>query len=131
MRKKQVWRYYCDHCGKGSLSGGHMRNHERHCTANPNRECRMHKHFDEPQRPVAELMAALDELSRPDYGLPELRRLAGNCPMCILAAVRQSGITKWDGDPESPPLELDFNFKNELKAHWETINQAQDEREYR
>jgi hypothetical protein len=124
MRRIQVWRYICDHCGKRNLSGGHMRTHEKGCTANPQRTCRFHPHLsDEPQRPMSELLEVLG--AAPDFGMSELRRRAANCPMCILSAIRQSGIIqKWDGDPESQPIALGFDFKAELKAAWQTINDA-------
>lgn len=123
MTKKQVWRYFCEFCGKGSLSGGHMRAHEKHCTANPNRICRMHKYFDVPQCPMEDLIEALAQNPN-DHGLADLRKLAGGCPICILAAIRQSGICKWDGDPTNPPVDLSFNFKFELAEAWKAINDA-------
>jgi hypothetical protein len=128
VTKRKVWRYWCDHCKKGGLHGGHMANHEKGCTANPNRICRMHAHFpDTPQRPVAELRAAFN-MRLPDFGMGTLRELAGDCPMCILAAIRQSGISKWDGDPESgPPSDLKFDFKKELAEAWGIINDAKKE----
>lgn len=123
MTRKQVWRYYCDFCRKGSLSGGHMGAHEKRCTANPNRTCRMHANYEQPQKPISELIAALSS-REPDHAMATLRELADNCPMCILAAIRQSGICKWDGDPESKPIDLGFNFKGELEAAWKNINDA-------
>lgn len=123
MTRKWVWRYFCDFCGKGSLSGGHMKKHEKHCTANPDRSCRMHANLEGIQVPVKQLIAAINP-RLPDRGLADLRRLAENCPMCILAAIRQSGIGKWDGDPENPPITMDFDFEIELAAAWERINKA-------
>ena len=87
----------------------------------------MHAHFpDDPQRPVSELLSAFD-LKLPDFGMSKLRDLSGNCPMCILAAIRQSGICKWGGDPEVPPRDLGFDFKSELASAWSTINDAKAE----
>lgn len=129
MTKKQVWRYYCEFCKKGSLSGGHMGSHEKYCTANPNRICRMHPLVtDRLQASMLEMRAALSTAS-PDHGMSKLRQLAEDCPMCILAAIRQSGIAKWDGDPENPPPDLGFDFKKELAAAWETINDAKSDKE--
>ena len=109
----------CDFCGKGSLSGGHMRTHEIHCTANPKRICRMHKYFHEPQREMSELMAALNT-KLADSGMAELRKRAADCPMCILSTILQSRIAKFD--PECPPPELHFDFKQELASAWSNIN---------
>lgn len=99
-----------------------MKSHEKHCTANPERICRMHVNFDEPQRSMAELRGALNT-TLPDCGMAELRRLSGNCPMCILATIRQSGICKFEG-PENPPPDLSFDFKAELASAWAIINDA-------
>jgi hypothetical protein len=41
MKTKKVNRYYCDFCNRGGCSAAHMKKHERHCTANPERECRV------------------------------------------------------------------------------------------
>lgn len=40
MRTKTVKRYWCDFCNKAGLSASHMIKHEKHCTMNPERECR-------------------------------------------------------------------------------------------
>lgn len=126
MTKKQVWRYFCDHCKKGGLSAGHMKNHEKHCTANPERICRMHKYFEEPQVPMSDMLTALRV--RPiEMAMNRLRHITNDCPMCILSAIRQSGIGKWDGDPESQSPDTGFDFKKELTAHWETINELADD----
>lgn len=94
MTKKQIWRYECDFCSKRGLSSGHMSTHEKRCTANPNRVCRMHLNYEHPQVPTLDLIACLRS-SEADHGLAKLRQLSDNCPMCILAAIRQSGICKW------------------------------------
>ncbi len=123
MTKRKVWRYCCEFCGKASLSGGHMGRHEKHCTANPKRICRMHANYEEPQRPMAELLAMLD-IGSVDYGLAALRKATANCPICILSAIRQSGIAKWNGDPETPPRDMGFDFQAECRSAWATINEA-------
>ena len=126
MTKRQVWRYKCDFCGKQNLSSVHMARHERHCTANPNRICRMCAHAENEQRPLPELIRALDT-TIPGYGINELRELASGCPMCMLAAVRQSGIGVWDG--ESHPPDLNWDFRAELKKRWTELNNEAYERE--
>ena len=126
MTKKQVWRYWCDFCKKGSLSGGHMASHEKHCTANPNRICRLCLRTGLTQRPIAELMACLNT-KKENGGLADLRELTENCPICILAAIRQSGICKWDGDPENPAYTITFDFKMELASWWSEENNAKAE----
>jgi len=129
MTRRQVWQYRCEFCGKRGLSSGHMKAHEKSCTANPERVCRFHPRLTgEPAKRSARELTALLAFGKESYGMKEVREAAENCPICILAAVRQSGIQKWDGDPESPPIDLGFDFKAELKSAWETINDAEYER---
>ncbi len=128
MKQKKVWRYYCDFCGKGGLVKHWMAKHEVSCTANPERLCRLHGHATpgNKQPAVKDLIAQFDS-RKPDCGMKELREMAGNCPACILAAIRQSKIQKWDGDPESPPPDLGFDFKKELASMWAEANNARAE----
>ena len=55
------------------------------------------------------LEAAVDE------ALPKLRDIAGDCPACILAALRQKGIPV--------PIAKSFNFKAECESIWADINE--------
>lgn len=135
MRKKQVWRYYCDFCKKAGCHGGHMKNHEARCTNNPNRICGMCVALEHKQPPLSDLIAILPNSSaltdtRTDEeawnlvlspldkalkaALPLLRARAGNCPACILAALRQAKI--------SLPLE-GFDFSAECKQAFEKSNE--------
>lgn len=118
MKVQKRNRYYCDFCGKSGGHAGYMRIHEKHCTKNPDRKCRMCRHLGEKQKPVDDLLAVLpgpfekfsknNDESYPDYidryrnacaeGLRRLRDLTGNCPMCILTAVRLSGADEVDFD---------------------------------
>lgn len=41
MRTKMVKRHWCDFCNKAGLSASAMARHEKHCTMNPNRACRV------------------------------------------------------------------------------------------
>jgi hypothetical protein len=64
-----------------------------------------------------------DEAIKPALALamPKLRELANECPVCILAALRQKGIPV--------PIVDGFNFKEELAEFWSGFNDAQEERE--
>lgn len=134
MRTRKVNRYWCDFCGKAGLSGSHMAKHEKHCTMNPNRECRVCKMVEANQKPIAVLVALLPDISGTPLEeaaflgfsdlelqlkntLPKLREAAGNCPACILAALRQAKIPV--------PAAHDFNFTEEMKSVWRDINDAQ------
>ena len=122
MTRKQVWRYYCEHCKRSGCSGGHIRRHEESCTANPARICRFHETLDEGQPEMAELIAAVREQGDDAKGvMVALRAAADNCPACILAGLRQSGIQReWaergDDGYEAPHIE--FDFRAEVAQFW-------------
>ncbi len=71
MKEKMVKQYKCDFCGKKGYSKGHMNKHERHCTMNPDRACRMcvlvHGNL---QPPIDELLAVLPDMEtkEDEYG---------------------------------------------------------------
>lgn len=148
MTSRKVTQFKCDHCGKRSLSASHMAKHERHCTKNPNRICRVCKMVDHDQKPMVDLLALLPdprkfaepmaipdgypEPDEPFYGprlltelikvFPRLREATSECPGCIMAALRQKGIPL--------PLVADlFDFSTEMKDLWNEINndRAQEE----
>lgn len=54
--------------------------------------------------------------------VPELRRLAGNCPACMMAAIRQKGIPV--------PVVSDFSFTDRMKEIWNIINDAKAEQDF-
>lgn len=72
MTRRQVWQYWCDHCGKHNLSAASIAKHEKHCTKNPARVCRMCKASGGEQLSIEELSACID-ISLPDEGLQWLR----------------------------------------------------------
>jgi len=127
MRTKRVNRYYCDFCRKAGCSSGHMQKHERHCTMNPDRECRFCAAVDGKQIPIATLIAALptrtvsdfDPLGSVDIGA--LREVSSNCPACILAAIRQAKLPVY--------LVQDFDFKKEVAEFWAERNNERLEHE--
>lgn len=111
MRKKRVWRYYCDYCKKAGCSAGHMAAHEKHCCGNPERACRMcwmDVSGDVAQQPMADLVAAFDR-----EGLDGVRTLAQGCPACMLAAMivwrKQQPQSVRDSEKAHP----EFDFKKE------------------
>lgn len=131
MKKVKRWRYYCDHCRKSGGSKYHIEVHESHCTNNPARKCGMCDQIGNITHSKTELLAALGKGD--GEGMKRLRELTGNCPSCILAAIRQSGLMDPpDYDPEGgypayEPLEgddtyLTFNFINEKARFWKDVN---------
>src|SRR5262245_15871979 len=103
MHERICKRYACDFCKKSGCSRFHMLRHERGCTKNPSRTCKMCAMVEHEQRPISELIAAIiqppGELAA---DISRLRELCHNCPACILAALRQHH------DANS-----DFKFKDE------------------
>ena len=118
MLKKQVWRYYCEHCKKSGCSGYHIKKHEKSCTANPNRVCGMCG----SNLPVAEFVAALGD----GKDLAKIRELADNCPACILAGIRQSKLQYFDMDEEGPcGFHVHFDFNIEKAEWWQRVGEEE------
>lgn len=135
MITKKVNRYYCEFCKKANCCASSIKQHELACTLNPNRVCNVckmnHGEWSQDefeQRPISELLEILpDPLPfkiKDEFGdglikavnavLPKLREISGNCPACIMAALRQKGIPV--------PMATDFNFSAEMKQIWDDIN---------
>ena len=103
MKKRKVWRYTCEFCGKSGCSGGHMKVHEASCTANPHRVCRMCKHSPKDTAALVALLQAPGNTTADwQAKMIDLRFQTDGCPACILAAIRQSKVqrTLADCDPE-------------------------------
>lgn len=108
MRKRRVWRYYCDFCKKANCSSYAISQHELHCTMNPNRSCRMCKWQRNNKLTITEMKEALA------ISLNRLRFLV-QCPACILATIRQSG--------ESPYGKYDFEYGKEAETYWAKVRE--------
>jgi len=108
VKTKKV--YYCEHCGRYRLTPQSIRDHERSCTANPNRVCRM---GCENGIDLAEVIAAFKarfEIVREQVEWPlgawterivwhgnpitidEVLTITEVCPACTLAVIRQAGL---------------------------------------
>jgi len=133
MKKVQRWRYYCDFCKKAGQSGGHMQNHESACTLNPERVCKMCKKMGHVGQPaMTDLLAVLPQPPKEmgwdeeeafkvlvEAAMSELRVLTNNCPVCIMAALRQKKIPV--------PMVDSFNFKKEIETTFQAIHEEEDE----
>ena len=142
MRTKMVKRHWCDFCDKAGLSASAMARHEKHCTMNPNRACRVcgmvadGRDSDFVPQTVAQLSALLPEPITlvDDFGgkrfqdgfedsvnaaIPTLRAASGDCPACMMAALRQAKIPV----PCAAPA---FDFTTEMKEIWSNINDARE-----
>lgn len=101
--------------------------HERHCTMNPNRICRVCKTLlDQEPTPLSELVSICRKVDMtPDslggINIPkslhlQLMAASKECPACEMAALRQSGIPC----PSVPG----FDFTEQMQAIWRDINEA-------
>ena len=147
MKTKKVSRHWCDFCNKAGLQAHAMAKHEKHCTLNPARDCRVCGLLGGSTHVGAERMALLVEML-PDpteflavnwgdiidiaqkklladlaIAMPKLREEVDNCPACILAALRQKKIPV--------PMVDGFDFKAERQSIFNDINaQRRDEAGY-
>lgn len=126
MRTKVKKVYYCEFCKKHSLLSNTLANHEKYCTMNPDRECRVCK---------STLDKKLVEKYQNSYSLVPIREEGctgrkviwkdgkpiskgdimndvNGCPACALAIFRQSPDLVWI---------LTFNYEEEMKKFWEKI----------
>jgi hypothetical protein len=125
--KKNV--FYCDYCKKHGLSASAMKVHESHCTANPNRKCRLCE--GGPINDLIESFKARFELKTVKYfceytepheqeiitaiwkndpvTLDEIRNAVDGCPNCMLAIIRQCGFNRYYFDDQFK----EFNYKDE------------------
>lgn len=116
MRTKKVNRYYCDHCSKGGQSKAAMLRHEPACIRNPDRSaCPFCQAAKVSQAPMPELRKAFEH-----GDLKALRKAAGDCPACTLAAIVQTrdstppdeeGFTGW----------VEFDYKAEVVVFWKEM----------
>ena len=141
MKIKLVKQYCCDFCKKKRYTVAAMNKHESHCTLNPNRKCRVCEKIsgdDTPNLTGPQMVAMLPNIN--DFGkqtewgigvdvgklhgalkekIQPLRDAVDNCPACLLAAFRQSGI--------GIPLvgEDIFNYSDDMKEFWDNYNADQ------
>lgn len=122
MKSVLRMRHYCDHCKKSGGSAKWMLRHEEGCTKNPNRKCRVCDLLPgEEHAPLAELLSTLAT-----EGFQAMRAKAGECPACILAALRQEvaipDFVDEAHDAEFHRGRVEFNFKAEMTEIWKEIN---------
>jgi len=131
--KKNV--YYCDFCKKKGLSAGHMSTHEKHCTGNPDRICRLCGSISMSLPEITKRFRTRYKIHQIDKGenyalyseklewkgkeitIDEINDHADDCPNCTLAIMRQSGLTHY--------LFIDilkFDYKKALAEYWKEKN---------
>ena len=91
MRTRKVTAHYCDHCNKRMFQIPAMERHEKHCTRNLDRVCRMCSFMyneDSDMHAKMSLPKLISILGKGDVeGVKKLREAAGGCPACIMAAI--------------------------------------------
>lgn len=97
MIEKTATAFICEHCGKKQFAKGSMRRHEKRCTANPGRECKMCGQVDAAGLStnivgLARLVEILSDREAHPKARMDAVRAETDCPACILAAIRQSGV---------------------------------------
>ena len=117
--KKNV--YYCDFCKKRSLRS--LKNHEAHCTGNPDRTCRLCAAVRDYRALMGKLPFTKDDDCEfgENIGVKsdELMDLVGGCPACALTVLRLFMRAR---HAETNLFSSDFNFKKELDEWWEAKN---------
>ena len=144
MKIKKVNRYYCDFCKKSGSSKYYMEIHEKHCTLNPQRECRFCTTISGPTTSMEEMLKVMPNIEDykvikiyDDYesisyqgldvvlkkSIDKIRELSNNCPGCILSVLRQSNL-------QTHAFDI-FNYKEEVKMFWNERNKREYELEER
>lgn len=140
VRKKNV--YYCEYCKKKSLRS--LKIHERHCTANPDRECRLcdnksikpiiekyQKYFYIRKTKKHSYVADLDTIEitpvfKRKFTLRDLvNELDYICPNCILALIRCLDLNRYWMDKK-----YKFDYQKALANWWSKVNEKQCKQDY-
>ena len=136
MKTRKVTQYICEFCNKRNYQKAAMASHEKYCTMNPERGCRMCDKIGELSEPIPmkELLKILPEpedrkqvlqnlivgydssitnLEEIDKAILKLNEKVAGCTACTLAAIRQKGI---------PVPATSFDYKKETESFWEDYN---------
>ena len=116
MKTKVKTVYYCGFCKKHSLRP--LTDHEKHCTGNINRVCRLCSEQHDLPVIVKNLSGdALYDTTTLHIKGADVLSLVDGCPACALTiakAMKRKFEFFW--------LE-DFDYKEELKAWWDCVNE--------
>ena len=138
MKTKVKKVYYCEHCSKHGLTAGAIGKHEKYCTANPDRECRMCeinsevndlesndlKALIEKYKTIAVNQSKIGEFGEYVNGEDVIttNTLMGDtngCPACALAIIRQAEIF------------TEFRYKDEIRKFWKVVRENEQKEEER
>ena len=108
--KKNV--YYCDFCKKHSLKN--VIEHEKHCTMNVNRACRLCDRKENLQELVNKYLSITNtEFKKVEDIMDDV----DGCPICCLTIIRLAKLNK-------SPNTIDFNFEEEVEKYWDEKNEV-------
>ena len=122
--------YYCDYCKKRGMSAPAMSKHEKHCTANPDRECRMCENETNYSQIIEEFKTRYKIINSEMFDnynieqvewigkevtIDEVHEKAGGCPMCMLTIIRLSGFT-------NPMFHISFDYHEAVKKWWREVD---------
>lgn len=128
--------YYCDYCTKRSLRS--LIKHEKHCTANPDRVCRLCgresiKEIIEKYRGMFEIKKAIDYSSwvggvekievvyKTEFILKDIiDELDYTCPNCILAIIRCLDLNRYYFEEK-----YKFDYEKALYEWWNALNEKE------
>ncbi len=134
MITKKVNRYYCEYCKKAGCNKFYMERHEKHCTANPNRKCRMCAYAELEQTKITdEILSIIPDpnihAGKAEYwdgeemsdiyekmlheAMDKISPMINGCPACMLSVIRLAR-KKYNREIDFP-----FNYKNEAESFLE------------
>lgn len=119
MKSKKVWRYWCDHCGKGGCRKDAIVSHEASCIKNKKRKCRTCLMAGISQVATEDLVTGFSKARNEQDAVAWLRAVTKGCPTCMLATIirfqeppDEDGYGRW----------IDFDYKKERDAFWTEIH---------
>ena len=133
IKTKKV--YYCDYCKKHSLKS--LLQHEKYCTGNINRECRLCGRSEKTTPKLKVLVRYFkrrmfipkvnegqgipsDQIKQPR--LEDIMDIVEQCPACTLSVIRGCKLQNF-------PYNINFDYKKEIETWWETKNKEDYENE--
>ena len=100
--------YYCEYCKKHGMRKPDMEKHEKHCTLNMNRKCRLCG----KQEGIEDMLDGYLDIEGKNVDAEELMDNLNGCPVCTLAVIRCSR-----------KIGVSFDYEKELQKWWSAKNE--------
>lgn len=110
VKTKKV--YYCEFCKKRSLRKDSMEKHEKYCTLNPDRICRLCGELD-----IKPLIEKCKSLPITENTVSEILDECDCCPNCTLAVLRCIDAFNENN------IHIKFDYRKELQIWWDAKNE--------